>query len=334
MHLRSSQYLVPLRGRSILQNRSVRGTSCCEPQRPAFTLIEVLIALTIIGVLAALILPAVQQARAASRRISCASNLRQLGIAIHNYHDVHQMFPPGNINAFSQYCQMLPQLELGPLMAKIEFSEVWAEANHSARRTGVAVLRCPSDGFSPAGRPVMPSNYVANRGAGVQYDGTYSGMFIPMFRHQTRGGGPVSARDVSDGLANTAAFSEILIGDGSGARLRTVWDVPEPMQSRDEMDEFIAACEALDTSSQVGDLWSRGSSWMEGDLPATHYNHLQSPGKTACTNATWVPGGAYPPVSLHIGGVNVCRGDGSVGFVSNSIDVQTWRAMGTRASAD
>ena len=136
--------------------------------RGGFTLIELLVVIAIIAVLIALLLPAVQSAREAARRIQCTNNLKQLGLALHNYHDAVQVFPPGYVAArrffdaetdtgpgWSWASMILPQLDQGPLFSAINFSlPVQAPANATAARTNVAGFLCPSDQFQESTFPV------------------------------------------------------------------------------------------------------------------------------------------------------------------------------------
>lgn len=314
--------------------REVSPSGTCPFRKPGFTLVELLVAIGLVGLLLALLLPAVQQARSASRRARCLSQLRQLGTAMHNYHDVHQMFPPGNSNAFSSISQMLPQLGEGPLFNSIVFDDPSSDANRLARKTRIALLLCPSDTHGRSVSNVMPINYVGNCGTGVQSNGQWNGFVQPLIRSEKYGGGPLRARDVRDGLSNTAAYSELLIGGGDRSQLRAIWEVPTAYPDADQMDAFAQACEDLDLSNQIGDPWSRGAQWIYGYSHMTQYNHMQTPNRRSCTNATWVPGGTFPGASQHSGGINLCLGDASGRFISDAIDRSVWRALGTRSGTE
>ena len=125
--------------------------------RFAFTLIELLVVIAIIAILIALLLPAVQQAREAARRTQCKNNLHQLGLALHNYHDEYQCFPPAYTvdpdgkPLHSWRTLILPYLEHGPLYATIDLSKPWDDpANKAAYATNIQAYRCPSASFPSA----------------------------------------------------------------------------------------------------------------------------------------------------------------------------------------
>src|SRR5437762_831270 len=127
----------------------------------AFTLIEVLVVIGIIALLIALLLPAVQSAREAARRTQCVSNLKQIGLALQNYHGTFQNFPPGYVSIFDANgndngpgwgwaAMTLPQLELKPLFDSINFSTpIEAPSNQSTRSVLIGTCLCPSDSVQP-----------------------------------------------------------------------------------------------------------------------------------------------------------------------------------------
>lgn len=296
-----------------------------------FTLVEFLVVIGVIGILLAILLPAVQMARESARRTQCASNLRQLGIAMHAYHDTHQYFPPGNTNGFSAFVCMLPYLDEASLYQRFEFTDPEIAPNDALIFHHLEFLQCPSDPGSSARK--ASTSYVANNGAGLHVNGMVLGVFSLLVKDSVNGGGPVTATMITDGLSNTAAFSELLIGDGSKSPNRTIWQAAAETVPQNA-DIFVRSCQALDTASRRCDKWGRGRPWTDGNYASTLYNHTSPPNHRACTNNGDVFIGTYPAASLHRSGVLVCFADGATRFVSESVDISTWRAIGTRASGD
>lgn len=191
-------------------------------RRKAFTLIELLVVIAIIAVLIALLLPAVQQVREAARRTQCRNQLKQFGIALHNYHDVHSSFPPGVIASdgnlqdgmHSGFTLLLPQIDHIPVYHKYDFNVSWRDPiNLEATSTYISTFRCPS---SPGGLPqnggydLPTSDYAFSKGSRAWLcldQPVNSGMFDVNSHTKTR--------DVTDGLSNTFAMGEAM----SSARL-------------------------------------------------------------------------------------------------------------------
>ena len=218
--------------------------------RDALTLIEVLVVITIIGLLAALLLPAVQSAREAGRRTQCANNLRQLGLALSGYVSTLGVLPPGNHSrGFSLHTALLPHLEQTPLYDSINFSArsvglAPSDANYTVSRVSLSVFQCPSDGSSSA-QPGS-TNYAGNRGAGFSKSSQYG--------HSDNGAisfltAPIRPQDVTDGLSHTAAMAEWLRRstrqDLRDPR-RVVLRLPNPLTRPDQFDEFASTCQGLD----------------------------------------------------------------------------------------
>jgi len=293
-----------------------------------FTLVELLVVLAIIGILVALTLCGVQHAREAARRAQCTSNLRQMGVAIHSFCSAHRMFPPGmGANGHDFHALMLPQMDQTPLFERLDLRVlVSLPPNDAVARESLPTHRCPSDSgadvLTPAG-----TNYAGNGGTGVQRYG-YNGFFRYLASSGVRDSGPIRPADVVDGLSQTAAVSEILVGDGSYDRLRTLWQLPRRLDAPSELEEFADYCRSGRWTR--GDAWFRGRPWTDGNLGATLYNHVLPPNQNSCTNGTRVQQGAYAAASDHPGGVNVLFADGHVRFVSSTVDLSTWRALGSR----
>ncbi len=191
--------------------------------RRGFTLVELLVVIAIIGVLIALLLPAVQQAREAARRMQCSNNFKQLGVAFHNYHDTHGSFPYGYLDYGStdfhaRDCwmqQIMPYIEQGPAYDKyMAWNGTWVmDTPGEIRDLAVPTLQCPSDGASPAyggsgsrrsDADGFQGNYVGCRGSEISSrTGENNGMFYRISK--------TKFRDLVDGTSNTMMMSEVIV---------------------------------------------------------------------------------------------------------------------------
>lgn len=298
-------------------------------RRQAFTLIEVLVVLAVLGLLFALLLPAVQAARAAAQRTHCLSHLRQLGVAMHSYHDQYAMYPPANMGRRSFHVNILPFIDQTALHSALPAD---SDAVREVARNRIALFQCPSDPQSdvPWGKDggYFPTNYAVNYGTGVQKHG-YNGVFRGVSR------GPVRSADVTDGLSNTAAIAEILIGSDTPDVRRSIWSTKWPLLEPDQLDTFAHFCR--DTGRAQAPPSSglmHGRNWSEGDPGRTMYNHVLLPNDVSCNNGTYIQEGAFSAGSEHAGGVHVLFGDGHAEFVSTHIDFSVWRAHGSRNGAE
>jgi prepilin-type N-terminal cleavage/methylation domain-containing protein len=190
-------------------------------KRPGFSLVELIVVIGIIGVLTGLLLPAVQKVRGAAARIACANNLRQIGLALHNYHDTIGHFPPGRGTplpaVFSPHAHLLPFLEQDALWGLIDFSAppvtfslanghaYIGARNYPAATTLVKVFLCSADpmGDHVPGSPCGATNYMANAGGGAVASGSLVAVDGVFFTRSA-----VRLLDVTDGTSQTAAFSE------------------------------------------------------------------------------------------------------------------------------
>jgi prepilin-type N-terminal cleavage/methylation domain-containing protein/prepilin-type processing-associated H-X9-DG protein len=325
---------------------AIRPRNFGQPRRrPArgLTLVELLVALAIIGLLIGLLLPAVQAAREAARRVQCTANLKQIGVAMHAYHAIHDMFPTSQLyagpnarwtqNCMSELAFLLPHLEQQPLYAAInmdfadlEDPEYPSLENRTARRIHVALYLCPSD-FGSERR----NNYRFNRGRygmapGRVFDGPFSIGVLP------------SQANIRDGLSRTAFVSERVAGTfipGSAHRVRNVkyTDLSGVFVSSDA--EFIPRCLA-----GTPEFWKHtsGRYWMYAGFANTHYNHNGSPNdrRPSCgtSHLRDYEIGLHPPRSFHGGVVHVLFGDGHTEAVADSINERTWAALGTDNAGD
>ncbi len=350
--------------------------STIRPGRRGFTLIELLVVIAIIAVLIALLLPAVQAAREAARRIQCTNNLKQIGLALHNYHTANNIFPLGGTlgycgsngatylswTSWSGQALMLPYLEQTPLYNSINFNLAViyctpaVQINSTAYNTRVSGFLCPSDGLAGQDRINSYSacvgaanygdnSYVPDDNAGGSTTSNSSGLFDMQI-----GFGIV---DATDGVSNTIAFSEALVGNANTeSRTRNHGPVNasnpggtirlSPSMGVAAVFKGVAACDAAwnvsdGTPNTVGN--NRGERWGLATPGQTLFNTIVTPNSkdhpwSACRFDS--PGGDIADSryvnanSNHPGGVNATMGDGSVRFVKDTIAAPVWWALGTR----
>lgn len=313
-----------------------------EKGRRGLSVIELLVVISIFGVLLALIIPAIVQGRAVSRRTQCKSNLRQLGVAIANFQTAHRHFPPwagtGNL---SFHVLLLPHLDQQPLYERFVFSGPGdlSDRNQSIAvevgRIALPLHRCPSDpaGGKPDLSGALATNYAGNFGSGA-LDRGFDGMFG--FEQPGLPGPPFPGKlrpqDVEDGLSSTALLSEILVGDGTWGKRRTPWKTPQSF-GNGQLEQFAEHCRSLPGTKPPndGDPWARGRPWTVAFGPnSLFYNHVLPPNSKSCQDGNGVPRGIYSAGSLHQGGVNVLFADGRVEFIAEGVDLQVWRDYGSR----
>jgi prepilin-type N-terminal cleavage/methylation domain-containing protein/prepilin-type processing-associated H-X9-DG protein len=296
--------------------------------RNAFTLVELLVVIAIIGVLVALLLPAVQMAREAGRRSSCNNNLKQIGLALQNYHSTYNTFPVARNSwplVHSSLARLLPFMEQANVENLVNYNVPLSDpANVAASQKVIPIFVCPSDGAG--GRvytiPDAGSNYVANNGSGtVAYGLIASGDGV--FNQTYQG-----FKHLTDGSSNTAAFSESTLGRG---------DPSTPPDPRHDVLELAGGSDTTPAACAGGGTFSgkRGGKWIDGHYGNTLYNHFYTPNPREwdCGNGSHNKG-LSTARSYHPGGVNLLLCDGSVRFVPDTVDLATWRAIATRGSGD
>jgi prepilin-type N-terminal cleavage/methylation domain-containing protein/prepilin-type processing-associated H-X9-DG protein len=304
-------------------------------RRAGFTLIELLVVIAIIGVLIALLLPAVQAAREAARRAQCTNNLKQIGIAMHNYHDALGALPMGQVpvTSYSALSLALPYFEQSTSYAAVNFSLPNSDpSNNTVRMTQISSFLCPSDYPNRLPSRGAATNYHANKGGQVIWTdatGPNAGMPAPngIFVY----GLSVRFAEVSDGTSNTAFFSERTLADGNNAVVSPLEDVFFSPASPATPDEAMQICRAVN----INDLATQfplfmGAPWLNGQHT---YQHISPPNDRSC-GYFLINRATMPPSSRHPGGVNVLLGDGSVRFVKQTINLATWRGLGTRSSGE
>jgi prepilin-type N-terminal cleavage/methylation domain-containing protein/prepilin-type processing-associated H-X9-DG protein len=302
--------------------------------RKGFTLIELLVVIAIIGILMALLLPAIQKVREAANKMLCASNLRQLGIALHNYHNDQNTFPQAR-NPFplvhSPQARLLPYVEQANLQKLVEFTQPpTAVVNLTASETLIKLFICPSDAISGRvpGSTHGGTNYVANVGTGTVGFGLIAsgdGVFTQR---------AMAIRDLVDGTSHTVVLSESILGSGVTSTGSAPADLTrEVLKMPGGNDPTPPDCTARDGT----EVWNglRGSKWIDGHYGNCLYNHYYLPNARVwdCGNGSNNKG-LWAARSMHSGGVNVLLGDGSIRFVANGVDLQLWRALSTRAGGE
>jgi prepilin-type N-terminal cleavage/methylation domain-containing protein/prepilin-type processing-associated H-X9-DG protein len=335
--------------------------------RSAFTLIEMLIVIGIIGVLVALLLPAVQKARESANRTSCTNNLKQIGVALHAYHDVNLDLPHGkgpNYQAtvpgapvyarWSVHSQILPYIEQGNLFDSIDFTfppetpgmggsvinfmppyQNPGRVNSTASRTVIPLFLCPSDPAPLPGDWPGQNNYYASQGSQFLCD--LSETLQSTIDPQEKPNGvfyylsTIRLTDILDGTSTTAFFSEKIRGRGTPNPRSDMFTMPNTTT----LDQTYQTCNSLNPNTDTPLTSKEGASWVMGEMCCTTYNHVTTPNGRTCAGIGF-PGNManmamqVPPSSYHQNGVNVLMGDGSVHFIIDNIDLATWRAMGTR----
>lgn len=303
--------------------------------RPGLTLIELLVAISIIGILAAMLLAGVQASRAAARRAWCANNLRQIGLALNSYQSSMGCLPH-TVNGgkgYSIHSMVLPQLEQTDLFNSINFSlgPLSQQNNTAGFRIAVSTFLCPADPNTLKWAPHNSFNsYPANTGYGYQvFNQKFNGMFVKP------PGPPTSLADVPDGVSNTAMIAEWTLGTFRTTDIqprRIVYPTPYPLLDGKDFDQFLALCQSVTTARHY--FVFKGQNWINCGFGDTQYNHDLAVNARSCTNHHYVQEGAWSAGSFHWGGANVVFADSHVTFVRNSIALPVWRAFGTRSGGE
>ena len=321
--------------------------------RTAFSLIELLVVIGIVGVLAGLLLPAVQQSREAARRLDCLNRTRQVGLALQGYESARGYFPPGaeakpypaNPNTphtfyrWSALAHALPYLEQRHALAAVDLSlplyganlQVMAQ-NRAGVKAVIGAFLCPSDRGAPVDPAFGPTNYAACGGSGMG-GGTplaTDGIFYT--------NSATTMAEIADGASHTVLVAETTLGE-----------TPPPLTPRDQVDPrlvYAFARGAVLTEANCAEtaLWNftspPGFAWANGEYRSALYNHHRTPNSPQidCVSARLVGTiaeqftayGWRAARSFHAGGVNVAMADGSGGFVRDDVEAAVWQALATR----
>ncbi len=339
-------------------------------RRRGFTLIELLVVIAIIAVLVALLLPAVQQARESARRSQCRNNLKQLGLALHNYEESFGMYPPATgSSSYSPQARLLPYLDQAglqslldferPLLTGPGFNPVLNPLFAGAAATVIPSFLCPSDPGPnqytvSMGTPAVPfvfgaNNYMVSNGSGTgtNYDDRFPTDGIVHVNSSVR------QRDITDGASNTVFMSESIRGDGSDVTLPAGTTPPLPYR------KILNASTGTTGGTGPGYTGS-GGGWPSGTIINPNLNAVLAVGTawrglSSGRGGSWIRGlnhstmtngyltpnsnipdivihgvGFFGPRSMHMGGAHVLLGDGGVRFVSENINASLNIAMHSR----
>lgn len=324
-------------------------------KRKGFTLVELLVVIAIIGILIALLLPAVQQAREAARRMQCTNQLKQWILATHNYHDTFTKFPTsfqGGNNQWSAQARLLPFLEQKAVETEIDYSVDYHEYHYGGSRetliNGIPLpalridaLLCPSEvkdqqRLDSSGRPEnYPLNYAINMGVWYVFNGSNGGQgaFVPSKY--------LRMADMTDGTSNTMGFSEV--------KAYTYYDRDNAPYGTAEITSFPNVASYIESNVTTSTRSSGHTEWVDGKAhqtgftaffpPNTDFNiGAGRPTPADFTNKREDQSGlssnptlaAVTARSYHPGVVNVAFMDGSVSRVTDTVDLSVYRAAATR----
>jgi prepilin-type N-terminal cleavage/methylation domain-containing protein/prepilin-type processing-associated H-X9-DG protein len=333
----------------------------------AFTLVELLVVIAIIGVLVALLLPAVQAAREAARRSQCINNIRQCAVAALNYESAKREFPTGRRSGQTADLQTIRQWgHLADILPFVEANNTYRQVNYKdppdqspIKTVSFSFFLCPSDpedrvnhdvctagaSWLNAGRTSVRGNGGADTGRSP-IPGIPQGPGIPVLERNNGifvSNVAIRVKEVTDGLSHTAMYSEMVRGDGDRDVVETASDWLKMSGAADDSaEDAYQSCNAIANPAALvgpgGQFCCGGRNWLHGDYATSRYNHLMPPNSKSCThgsgNLTAIPvneeGSATTASSRHNGGVNLAMADGSTHFVVDSVDRLIWNAAGSR----
>jgi type II secretory pathway pseudopilin PulG len=317
----------------------------CRPnsRRDAgFTMIELFVVMGLIAALASLLLPAVQSAREAARRVRCLANLKQIGVALYNYDTTNSGFPPSSLGVsipsstagvvFGSYPSthvfLLPYLEQAALFQGVNLSipmltvsDLQSSGNSTVAACSVALFLCPSDSLATS-RQFGSNNYRANVGACDACPDEGRGAFYST--------GTVRLASFTDGLSNTLCFAEKSVGSAGLYSAARDW-LNLASQAMMTADDWVQVCQGQ-TNWGLGKL-DAGRTWLIAGGVYTQFYTATTPNSPVpdCGSYFYNQGyGAFAARSSHPAGVNALLSDGSARWFSSSTSPAVWRALGTR----
>jgi prepilin-type N-terminal cleavage/methylation domain-containing protein/prepilin-type processing-associated H-X9-DG protein len=314
----------------------------------AFTLVELLVVIAIIGVLVALLLPAVQAAREAARRSQCSNALKQFGLALHNYADVNKVFPArrggsvgttsadGNQRRLSAFVPLLPFIEQKPLADAIAAGGSYGGVNYPAGgpnawntafppwQTQVQLLLCPSDKTPPPVNTSGRHSYAFSIGDQIASQNSNDRHMRGIFGCQLCKG----FRDLTDGSSNTIAMSERTWGGNMGITQASGQDIRSATAHNvSSINTNPGTCRARANGVEFNGVEIKarfGAIWTDGQAERVAFTTILAPNAPSCTNDSNqnadANGGILNPASFHPNGVSALMADGSVRFVTQNID--------------
>lgn len=320
--------------------------------RSAFTLIELLVVIAIIGILIALLVPAVQKVRAAAALTECRNNLKQIGLALHSYESVFKKFPPGYISipgvgykdgqtddwgpGWGWLAVLLPYVEQDNLFKSLKWDlPCWDPVNAAAVQTPVSIYICPSArnigptvGITDINKNVLNgavfarANYVHNVGwndiwsspAGTDYDDPVLGCNGVMYRNSR-----IRIAQVTDGMSNT-----VFAGERTPYLADAVWAGVVPDGKHYSYNEFASS-----GTGGKGINYDNCGSYVGANSGPSIYEYPQ-----IIHPPNWPGGHTDQMHSDHTGGCNILMGDGSVRFLADNIRLSTWKALCSRGDSD
>lgn len=328
--------------------------------RNGFTLVELLVVIAIIGILVGLLLPAVQSAREAARRMQCSNNLRQMALASHNYESSFKCIPGlTGSSSYSPQARILPFIEQGNLQNLIDFRQpllvgpAWAARFNPSMRVAISTVvptfMCPSDTGNP-NFPTVLADGTASTSAGLSYMFSYGSGTGTNYDDRYRTDGMVwenswaRFKDCTDGTSSTVLLAETVLGDQSTATVPSPTLPHRRIANWSGTSSMPAGQPGFTTGgnlirnpdlttifpSQINSYrGNRGESWIRGVPYATVINGYMAPNSNI-PDIGMHGRGFYSSRSFHPGGSMHAMLDGSVQFISNNTDLASYRALFSR----